>query len=351
MANLALVTSRKSADYYSPISKHLDEWQRISREYRDQKLGQHWFDDCEAFYQLINASDPLPSFRPLIRVPQLQVLMMHEANDLSETSPRPYIVDNVTGNRDSDRERSLQAAWRYAQVNYHSMYATLMSLYSGMCPMQVGYSPDARQGRGSCWVKMRDPRSFDCDPTADYTCNWSWVMFEDREHLDKVKSDWGAAASRIRPRVSGRTMSPMLGDPGYGVQMPPGPMSLVPGLPHDHSIPSDNRVRVRRCFLLDYTREKIEDHELPGGEMVPADFAWRYPNGRMIVECEGYTLFDGDNPYPLKMFPVAPFWSSLPLYGVWATPAIRYSKSLQDVGERLYTSLFENAVRLNNGVW
>jgi len=351
MANLALITSRKSADYYSPISKHLDEWQRLSRDYRDQKLGKNWFDEVEAFYQLTEGGDPLPSFRPQVRVPQLQVLMMHEANDLSETSPRPYIVDIERGQRDSEREKALQAAWRLAQVNYHSMFTTLMSLFSGMCPMQVGYDPDARQGRGAVWTKMRDPRTFDCDPAADYTCNWSWIMFEDREHLEKVKSDWGAAASQVRPRVSGKSVSPMLGDSAYGVDMPSGPMSMVPGLPRGHAIPSDNRVRVRRCYLLDYTREQVESHTLPSGAMVPADFSWRYPNGRMIVECEGYTLFDGDNPYPLRMFPAVPFWSTLPLYGVWTVPAIRYSKDLQNVAERLYTNVFENVVRLNNGVW
>jgi len=217
--------------------------------------------------------------------------------------------------------------------------------------MQVGVDPDARQGRGSIWTKMRDPRTFDCDPATDYTCNWSWLIFEDRMHIEEVKQRWGSAASQVKPRVSGRSVSPMLGDAGYGVDMPAGPMSLVPGLPTRNSIPSDNRVRVRWAYCLDYTRERIEDKSLPSGALVPADFAWKYPNGRLVVECEGWTLQDGDNPYPLKMFPAVPFWSTLPLYGLWATPAIRYSKSVQDAAERLYTGLFENAVRLNNGVW
>ena len=351
MANLALITSRKSADYYSPISRHLDEWERISDDHRDKQLGRNWFDEVESFYSLSEGADPLPSFRPAVRVPQLQVLMMHEANDLSETSPRPYIVNSQKGERDEDREKGLQFAWRKANVNYHAMFTTLMSLFSGMCPMQVGYEPDARQGRGSVWVKMRDPRTFKCDPWTDYTCNWSYVVFEDRMHLEEVKSRWGAAASQVRPRVGGRSVSPVLGDSGGGFQMPPGPMAMVPGLPGNRSIPNDNRVRVRWCYCHDYTREKIEDHTLPSGAIVPADFAWKYPNGRLIVECEGWTLQDGDNPYPLKMFPAVPFWSTLPLYSIWATPAIRYSKELQSAGERLYTGLFENAVRLNNGVW
>ena len=277
--------------------------------------------------------------------------MMHEANDLSETSPRPYIVNHEKGKREEDRERALQATWRASQVNYHSMFTTLMSLFSGMCPMQVGYDPDARQGRGSIWCKMRDPRTFDCDPATDYTCNWSWIILEDRMHIEDVRARWPLTSSQVRPRISGRSVSPLLGDSGYGIDMPSGPMSMIPGLPNRQGIPSDNRVRVRWCYCSDYTREKVESHTLPSGAIVPADFAWKYPNGRMVVECEGWTLSDGDNPYPLRMFPAVPFWATLPLYGVWATPAIRYSKDLQGVAERLYTGMFENFTRINNGIW
>ncbi len=207
-----------------------------------QSYGKNWFEDIEAFYQLTDSNDPLPSFRPIIRVPQLQVLMMHEANDLSETSPRPYIVNNKKGERDENREKSLQAAWRYAKVNYHAMFTTLMSLFSGMCPMQVGYDPDARPGRGSVWCKMRDPRTFDCDPAADYTCNWSWNVYEDRMHLEDVRQRWPMTSSESRPRIAGRSQSPMMGASAYGVDMPSGPMSMVPGLPGHQGLPNDNRV-------------------------------------------------------------------------------------------------------------
>jgi len=329
----------------------LDEWCRLSDDHRNSKLGSDFFEDIEAFYSLTDQGDPLPSFRPMIRIPQLQVLMMHEANDLSETSPRPYIIDQEKQHRDSDREKALQCEWRRAQVNYHSMFATLMSMFSGMCPLEIGMDPDARQGRGAMWAKMRDPRSFKCDPFTDYTLNWSFIIFEDYEHIDKVKADHPVTARYVKPRIQGRSMSPVIGSGGYGFQMPPGPMSLVPGLPNNRKVPDDNRVLVRRCYCLDYTREKIEDKKLPSGAIVPADFAWKYPNGRYIKECEGWTLAEGDNPFPLRMFPAVPFWSTLPLYGIWAVPAIRYSRELQHVAERLYTGMFENFVRLNNGVW
>jgi hypothetical protein len=71
----------------------------------------------------------------------------------------------------------------------------------------------------------------------------------------------------------------------------------------------------------------------------------------MIVDCEGQVLSDGDNPYPLGIKPLIPFWSMPPLFGAWGLPAVRYSITLQNVAERLTTGIFENAVRLNNGVW
>jgi hypothetical protein len=351
VGNPILITRPKTQDYRSPISRHLDEWTRLSDDHRNSVLGQVYLEDLEPFYNLVDQGDPLPSFRPLIRIPQLQVLMMQEANDLTETAPEPYILNQQKGARDEEREKGLQCEWRRSQINYHSMFTILMSLYAGMCPLQIGYDPDARQGRGALWSKMRDPRSFKCDPFVDYTLNWSFIILEDWMHLDAVKAEHPETARYVKPRVQGRSMSPVVTTGGYGFQMPPGPMSLIPGLPNNRRIPDDNRVLVRHCYCLDYTREKIEDHQLPSGEIVPGDFAWKYPNGRYIKECEGWILVDGDNPFPLKLFPIVPFWGTLPLYSIWAPPAIRFSREIQHVAERLYTGMFENFTRLNNAVW
>lgn len=349
---VTFITSRKSDEVErNPLVAHIDEWQRISQDAKKQKLGEDWFWTVETFYNLVDSGGPLPSFRPLIRVPQLQVLMMHEANDLSETTPRPYIVSNSDSKRDEDREKALQAEWRRSNINYHAMFTTLLSMFTGMCPLQVGYNPEARNGRGAIWGKMRDPRTFDCDPFTDYELNWSYVILEDRMHIEEVKRRWPLTARNVKPRIAGRSVSPAIGDAGYGFQLPPGPMAMVPGIPSERTLPSDNRVRVRWVYCLDYTREKIESDELPDGAIVPADFEWKYPNGRLVVECEGQILQDGDNPYPMKMFPVVPFWSTLPLYNIWTVPAIKFTMGLQSVGERLYTQLYENAIRMNNAVW
>jgi hypothetical protein len=350
MANLHVVTSRKSVETENPLSSHISEWQRLSKDHKNQVLGERWYEDMEAFYALTDSGGPLPSFRPLIRTPELQTLMMREANDLTEVAPRPYIINTQSSKREEEREKVLQSEWRRSKINYHSMFAILSSMFTGMTPIQIGYDPDMRSGRGGTWAKMRDPRTFDCDPFTSYELDWSYVILEDYMHLDRVRKRWPKTSAGVKPRVAGRSVSPAIGDSGYGFQMPQGPMSMVPGLPNNRSIPNDNRVRVRWCFCEDSTRLKIEEKKLPEGAIVPADFEWRYPNNRLIVDCEGQILQDGDNPYPLKSFPIVPFWSTVPLHGIWAVPAVRYSRDIQNVSERLWTQLFENAIRINNGI-
>lgn len=318
---------------------------------RNQMLGQDWMNQMELFYCLIQSGGPMPSYRPLVRVPELQTLMMREANDLSEIMPRPYILNQDDGKRDKDREKGLQSEWARAQLNYHSMFTILMSMFVGTAPLQIGFNPEARNGKGAIWAKMRDPNTFHPDPFTTYELDWSYIIVDDYMYLERVRKLWPDTSIGLRPRVAGRSVSPAIGDTGYGFQMPPGPMSMVPGMPNSRTLPNDNRVCVRWCFCEDYTRVKIEDKQLPDGAIVPADFEWKYPNGRLLVESEGRILQDGDNPYPLKMFPIIPFWSTLPLYGLWTIPAVRFSHDLQSLSERMWTQLFENAVRLNNGVW
>jgi hypothetical protein len=76
-----------------------------------------------------------------------------------------------------------------------------------------------------------------------------------------------------------------------------------------------------------------------------------YPNGRWIVDCEGVVLADGPNPFPLGLFPIIPYRAMPSLSWFWGVPPIRYTRSLQQVAERMLTQTFENAIRLNNGVW
>jgi hypothetical protein len=345
------ISTKKTAPDLDPRARHIDEWVRVADDKRNQVLGIDWMNQMELFYALTTMGGPMPSYRPLVKVPELQTLMMREANDLSEIMPRPYIINEDDGKRDKDREKGLQSEWARAQLNFHSMFTILMSLFVGTAPMQIGFNPESRNGKGALWAKMRPPDSWHPDPFTTYELDWSYVVVEDYMYLERVRKLWPDTSVGLKPRVAGRSVSPSIGDSGYGFQMPPGPMSMVPGMPNSRTLPNDNRVCVRWCFCEDYTRVRIEDKQLPDGAIVPADFEWKYPNGRLLVESEGRILQDGDNPYPLKMFPIIPFWSTLPLYGLWTIPAVRFSHDLQSLSERMWTQLYENAVRLNNGVW
>lgn len=349
-------TRRKSTrGDINPICQHIDEWQRLSIDHRNKVLGQNYLEDVEEFYMLSDSGAPTPTFRPAVRVPELQTLMLYEANDLSETSPRIYIInteeeDNEKA-QEENHEKVFQSEWSRAFANYHVMFAQLWALFGGTGFIQVGLNPNSRAGRPQVWLKSRNPNTVHFDPATDYTLNWSYLILEDYMHLDEIRKNWPLTSVGLRARPTTTPHSSLLGPAGTGLTMPDGPMQSVGGLPSNRLGPADSRLRVRFCFCEDYTREKADNKDIPQGAITAPDLLWKYPNGRCIVDCEGQVLSDGDNAYPLGIKPLIPYWSMPPLFGAWGLPAVRYSVTLQNVAERLLTGTFENAVRLNNGVW
>jgi hypothetical protein len=126
------------------------------------------------------------------------------------------------------------------------------------------------------------------------------------------------------------------------------------GLPQGESATTDGPMRRRTCYCLDTTLRKVTDAEaaffkqknLPVPDLLP-----KYPQGRMIVECEGTILSDGHSWIPLfDMSPVVPVWAVPPWDSVWCPAPSKYTKSLQDAAEQQMTNIFENAKRMNNGM-
>ena len=113
-----------------------------------------------------SASGTLPTFRPAVLVPELQKIMLEDANKISDISPSIYIFKS--GEQAEDREKALQAMWQQARVNYHLLFATLVSRYCGTGFLQMCYSSELRNGKGALYVKSRDPRTVGFDPTTDY---------------------------------------------------------------------------------------------------------------------------------------------------------------------------------------
>lgn len=362
MANIVTISPRKSQPdgYRDPRVKHVEDWVRVSSEARVKVLGENAFAEAEALYSLKGPSGEVPSFRPSVSIPELQKITLEDANRISDVSPQVFIFSE--SDRDQDREKALQAEWQRARVNYHMLYAALSARYVGTGFIQLCYSPDLRNGRGGMWVKSRNPASVFVDPSTDYEWDPAFIGWEDWMNVEEVRKQWPLTSKNVKPRAQASSNSTLLtSDAGYGIQMPPGPMNSIPGMSMSSSLgsrlPSDSRVLVRHVFCKDYTREIVEERGIPDGSIVDPEFMWKYPNGRWLVECEGYILSDGDNPFPERNdipaphFPLFPVWALPPLYGPWGVPAIKLSQTLQSMAEKMYTQLYENSIRLNNGTW
>lgn len=352
---------KKSAgeDYRDARCKHIEAWREQSNDARRQALGENAFDDAQALYLMRGSSGTVPSFRPQIQVPELQKILLEDSNRISDISPQIYIFND--GEAAEERERAIQAAWTHAHVNYHLLYSTLISRYCGMGFLQLCFDPNMRNGRGQVWTKSRLPNTVGFDPTTDYEFDPSYIFWEDWLHPEEIRKRWYHASKDIKnPQSTAASSTVFQNSTGYGFQMPPGPMAAMPGMPSSGEIgrtTNDTRWRVTHCICKDYTREVVDKKNLPDGNLTDPEFKWRYPNGRYLVECQGHILADGPNPFPQRTDIPAPFmglvpvWALPPLYGPWGVPVTRFSQSLQSMGEKLYTQLFENAVRLNNGTW
>jgi hypothetical protein len=351
---------RKGAPDRDPRIAHIDEWQRISERKRDDVLGINFFEGVKQFYQLGDLAVG-PRYRPAVRIPELQVMMMREANDLSEFQPQAYIYGQKNDERLSNVEKGFKAQWNGMMVPYHLLFGFVQSQFYGTGFLQAGIDPMANNGRGKMWTKCRDPKTVHMDPATDYTLNWSYIILEDYVHLDEIKRRFPERA-RFLPKYPGNTTGDLrASDSQSGFRMPDGPFQSMPAF-DNVSTQRGLTSRLRYCLCRDYTRELIPAATpigtpanpigpLPVNPQAPPQYRWTYPNGRMMVDCEGVVLADGQIPWPQGRFNLIPIWATPPLFGPWAVPPTRFSDSLQSLAEKMYSQTFENFYRLNNGVW
>ena len=154
-------TGRKSSpEYDNPdrtIANQLDELERVSLSEREKHLGRDYFRDIKDFYSLEDERQNYPNFRPLVRVPKLQTLVLNEATDITDSSPKIYI--STDGKRDEAREKYYQANWRQGSFNNRILEAVIWSMLSNMGWLQIGFTPSLRKGRGATWLEARDPET------------------------------------------------------------------------------------------------------------------------------------------------------------------------------------------------
>ena len=178
MAFVIKTVARKSSAEYNtdPRVRAIDEIQRISADHRDKFLGNNWFPEVRDFYNLLGSGIRTPSFRPRVQVPQLQVLNISEATELSDSSPRVMIYDRNTGKVDDVRSRIFDEQWRRSYVNYYLMHGILWSQLSCIGYIQVGYDPTADYGLGEVWAHHCDPETIYPDPGAMDDEDWQFVV-------------------------------------------------------------------------------------------------------------------------------------------------------------------------------
>lgn len=370
----ALWSERKSAAS-SPDKRvgQLDTLQRLSEEARNKFLGEDWYRQAHDLYNLVFNQGIRPTFRPEVNIPQLQVLMINEATDIAALRPKVYIYrsSGKDRERDKDREQAFQDHWTHAQFNLQLLYAQLWANFVGTTYVQVGFDPWMNKGKGSVWIKHRPAQTVYPDPASTSHYNWNFVQWEDRMYIDEVKRIFGAAATRLTLRTaspaSGYSNAQLVGEPGFGFSLPPGPLSAGPRWMVRTPQRSDGLVTVRTTIVKDYslietktteTEKALESLASTRLSMASPERMPRYPNGRKFVDCEGVVLFDADNPTPFCFesrcetgltAPIIPFHALPNLTGPWCPPPPRLSLDLQSLAGRMYTQVFENAVRLNNG--
>jgi hypothetical protein len=338
------------------IIRQLDELTRLSQEERDKQLGTGFFGDLRRFFAMDSATQAWtsPNFRPRIQIPDLQIALLNEATDISDASPRIFLLKD--GKRDAPRETAFQEHWKQMHFNNRLMEIDIWALFAGTGFAQVGFDPDARRGRGEVWIESRDPDTVYPDPASRDPKKWLYVQYVDIMYIDEVRKRWPERGWSVRPR-KGSTFSIGTSEVSPSFRMTPGAMRYASAYGGNRQPEPNPLVTVRHTFIRDFTTEEISKEERErmaeqlGPLVTPPKHKPKWPNGRYLIDCEEVLLADGENPYPMGRFPIVPFHGMPSLGSFWAPPGIRYTRGLQFLAERMLTQTFENAVRLNNGIW
>ena len=356
-----VVTERKTSPAYNNpdkvVTRQLDELERVSRTERDKHLGKEYFTDIKSFYDLEDTrGGVVNSFRPQVQIPQLQTLILNEATDITDASIKVYITND--GKRDDQKEKYYQANWRQGCYNNRILESIIWAMLTNLGFLQVGFSPSARRGKGTTWLECRDPETVNPDPFCKSDSDWSWVQWWDWMYIDEVRRRWPDKGWKVKAKLYSGSADPY-GQADTTLDFPEySPLSNQGNEP-EKKIFRDNRVRVRNTFLFDNTREKVESFAGSDSEarnLVHPRFGYKYPDGRWLTDCDDVILADGNNWCPQLpddergTFPLIRVAAMPTISNFWGPAPIDLSRSLQNLGERIYTQLFENIVRINNGV-
>jgi hypothetical protein len=330
----------------------MEELIRQSEDAKKEVYGANHEQTCANFYNLFEQTKKMPSYRPKISAPQLQILLLKEATETTDPNIRINIHKN--DEQDKEREKAFQEHWRKNFFGLQLLMSQVFAQFSGTSFIQGGNDPYARQGKGNVWLRARKQDKVHVDPVSPWSEDWSWVIIEDMVYMDRVKKETPDHTEEIRKEVA-RSVN-LAGSPAGSLELPPGPMSITArGLPYGGEETTTQGLMKRRTgYFIDTTKRAVtdaekrmlEDKKLPIPASIPS-----FPQGRMIVEVEGTVLVDGPSWCPLPdIWPIVPTWALPPWDNVWCPAPMKYTKSLQDAAEQQMTNTYENARRLNNGM-
>lgn len=333
----------------------VDELIRLGYDKRRETHGDQFFDEIRSFYNFIpQIRTTNPSFRPRIRFPDLQMMVIQEAGDITDNQPIIYLQQDSV--RKEEREKALLAQWTAGHYNMEALSAEIWALMCGTAFIQISYRPEMYAGRGGVAWKAWNPENVIVDPWCSCMADCEYLIARVRMTYDEIRRRFYRFGWKLKPEggitpnVSNQ-MGYQGGQSGGGqfdaMQVPPGPMRTVRVPGAGKAAPMGNPI-VDYVFLHDDTRVKVEPAEgyespFPTPVTVP-----KYPRGRLQVWGDKYLLYDGPNPY--RKFPFVPVHAMPPLTGFWAPPPIRYVLPFQQLAETMTSQTVENAIRLNNQI-
>jgi hypothetical protein len=333
----------------------VDELIHLGYDKRRETLGDQFFDEIRSFYNFIpQIRTTNPSFRPKIRFPDLQMMVVQEAGDITDNQPIIYLQQDSV--RKNEREKALLAQWAAGRYNMEALSAEIWALMTGTAFIQISYRPELYAGRGGVAWKAWNPENVIVDPWCSSMDDCEYMILRVRMTYDEIRRRFNKHGWKLKPEAG---VTPNIANQmGFGggqtgggqfdsMQIPPGPMRSVriPGA--GKAAPLGNPI-VDYVFLHDDSRIKVEpvkgaETPFPQPITVP-----KYPRGRLQVWGDKYLLYDGPNPY--RKFPLVPVHAMPPLTGFWAPPPIRYVLPFQQLAETMTSQTVENAIRLNNQI-
>jgi hypothetical protein len=328
----------------------IDDLIQISEDHRTETLGPNYFDWVKEFFLFRPAFwQPQLEYQIKLRMPDLQTLVMQEASDLTDVSPKWFVQRD--GKRKREREKAFEANWETNNFQLEWFKAELNALLCHTGFIEV--LTDATAPR-SVRIRSRNPQSIFPDPFATEFQDWEYVVIRVPMAPDEIVRNFPGCADRLpgllaehqRDMFLESRLGGVIGSGPMAIELPPGAMqSVAIGRPPG----ATDYLSVDYIYIKDDSREnvvkQIEGSKNAGGVLPPPDTLMRYPTGRLIVRTGKLKLWDGPNQY--RKFPIYPVYALPPIYGCWGTPPIQYLIQMQHLAESMMSQVAENQIRTN----